>query len=79
MASDLKSVNYGIKSNFVDEFLYCQKTYIYAVKKSLNEFELIPNKYGKRIVFDKNDAKNSIIDWEENRGNQKQKTIKYFL
>jgi hypothetical protein len=79
VASVLKSVNYGIKANFVDKFLYCQSTYIYTIKKSGNEFELIPNKYGKRIVFDKKDAKNSIIEWKENKASEKQQTIKYCL
>lgn len=77
VASDLKSVNYGIKANFVDEFLYCKSMYIYTIKKKGNEFELIPNKYGKRIVFDKKDAKTSKIEWEENTESEKKQTIKY--
>ena len=79
VASDLESVNYGIKANFVDEFLYCQSIYIYTIKKRRNEFKLIPNKYGKRIVFDEKDAKNSKIEWEENTESEKKQTIKYYL
>ncbi|WP_223883503.1 hypothetical protein, partial [Arenibacter lacus] len=79
VASDLKSVNYGIKAKFVDEFLYCKSIYVYSIKRSLREFELIPEKYGKRIILDKNDAKNSVIEWLKNTDSEKQQTIKYSL
>lgn len=79
VASDLKSVNYGIKAKFVDDFLFCKSTYVYSIKKNLTEFELIPEKYGKKIILDTNDAKNSIIEWMRNTNSEKKQTIKYSL
>lgn len=79
VATDLKSVNYGIKANFVDEFLYCQSTYIYTIKKNGTEFELILEKYGRNIIFDQKEPKNSIIEWMESTETDKQHKIKYSI
>ncbi|WP_136466157.1 hypothetical protein [Flagellimonas onchidii] len=79
VASDLKSTNYGIKAQFVDEFLYCRSTYIYKIKRDGREFELIPERYGKRIILNKREPKNSKIEWEEIPKEDKEQTRKYYL
>lgn len=79
VASDLKSTNYGIKAQFVDEFLYCRSTYVYRIRRNGGEFKLIPKRYGKRIIIDKEEPRNSKIEWEENSSVDKEKTIKYCL
>jgi hypothetical protein len=60
-------VNYGIRAKYVDEFLYCASVYVYRIKKNTTEFELIPLRFGKRILFDKECAKNSIIERTKRR------------
>jgi len=79
VASELKYVNYGIKPKFVDEFLFCDKVYVYKIKKDSTEFILIPIRFGKRILLDPETPKNSIIEWQENKGLERDKTIKYCL
>lgn len=79
VASELKYVNYGIKAKFVDDFLFCNKVYFYRIKKDSTEFELIPMRFGKRILIDRETPKNSIIEWQENTDLERGETIKYYL
>ena len=79
VASNLEFENYGIKAKFVDEHLYCDKVYVYRVIKNSTEFELIPIRFGNRVLIDKITPKNSVIEWEENSDSDRNKTIKYYL
>jgi len=77
VASNLEFVNYAIKPNFVDDFLICKSTYLYRIKRTTTEFELIPEQYGDRIILNNNDPKNSKIEWLENTESDKEKIRKY--
>ena len=79
VASDLDFVNYAIKPDFVDDFLFCKSTYLYTIKRTITEFELIPYQYGDRIILNNNDPKNSKIEWSENTESDKKITKKYNL
>lgn len=79
VASNLEFENYGIKAKFVDKHLYCDKVYIYRVIKNSTEFELVPVRYGKRVLVDKVIPKNSVIEWEENSDLDRDITKKYSL
>ncbi|WBL23819.1 hypothetical protein [Zunongwangia sp. HRR-M8] len=79
VASDLKFENYGIKAKFVDDHLYCDKVYIYRVIKNSTGFELIPIRFGKRILVDRETPKKSVIEWQENSDLDRDRKIKYCL
>ncbi len=79
VASNLEYVNYGIKPEYVDEFLFCRSTYLYKIRRNESQFELIPVQYGKRIILNNKKPKNSIIEWAENSEADKKKTIQYSL
>lgn len=72
VASNLKLINFGIKADFVDDFLFCKSVYIYKVRKTSSQYELLSIKFGKRIYIDQNNTKNSTIYWEENTTLDKQ-------
>jgi hypothetical protein len=72
-------VNYAIKPKFVDEFLVCAEIFIFRIKKDSTEFELIPIRFGKQILPNQENAKNSIIEWQENTDLERDKTRKYTL
>jgi hypothetical protein len=79
VASELKYVNYGVKAKFVDDFLFCNEVYVYRIKKNSTKFELIPIRFAKRVLIDRETPKNSIIEWQNNTDLENDKTIKYSL
>ncbi len=53
--------------------------YMYRIKRTTTEFELIPEQYGAQILLNNNDPRNSEIGWVENTDSDKEKNIKYRL
>ncbi|NHN25434.1 hypothetical protein FIA58_007075 [Flavobacterium jejuense] len=67
VASNLNLVNYGIKPEFVDDFLFCDKAFTYEIKRTDDQYKLLPLTYAF-IPFDKIDKvspKESFFNWQE--------------
>lgn len=79
VASNLKYANYGIKPSYIDSYFACKSIYMYKVEKIENEITLIPEKYAKRIIIDKHNPKNSMIEWKLNSAEDKLLIKKYGL
>lgn len=73
VASNLKLVNYGLKPEFVDKFLFCTITYIFKVCKTNSEFILTPEKYG--IIKNPYEIKKSKIEWKNYKLEDKQREL----
>lgn len=65
VASNLEFENYGLKPEFVDANMYCERIYLYRVNRNKTEIILKAEKYGI-ISIDKNNPKFSSINWQEN-------------
>ena len=79
VASNLEYANYGIKPNYIDSYFACKSIYMYKVEKIKNEITIIPEKYADRIIFDRQNPKNSTIEWKANSEEDKLLVKKYGL
>ncbi|MRT91535.1 hypothetical protein [Ancylomarina sp. 16SWW S1-10-2] len=66
VASNSQFVNFGIKPDFVDEFLWCDQAFIYNVLVEDNLLSLIPEKYSSSEVNFDSHPKNWNLNWKEN-------------
>lgn len=76
VASNLESVNYGFKPEFVDEFMLCKQIHLYKIERTETQFVLVPEQYGI-ISFDTNEPKHSKIEWVECNNEHKKQKIAY--
>jgi hypothetical protein len=79
VASNLHSVNFGIKPEIVDEHFYCRGMFTYIVKRDSKGYTLVPDKFSKKIIANGTEAKEFDVKWQINNAKEKRIIKRYSL